>query len=189
MGDDRCGEGGDGGGGGGGGDPVATGTVTTLGHGATAPWRPRCGGGDDPGIGSDRARFPSRSSLCDVSRRGVSVCRAPLLPTATLVAGHNLRDIIQVLVDISKTQDEEIGDGTTSVAVLCGEMLREAEKLIEARIHPQTIVQGWRIACQVGFLLRHKCVTENARIMTHPPAGHRPGLAHRRPVVWCWCVG
>merc|ERR1719253_1008587 len=49
----------------------------------------------------------------------------------------------KVLVDISKTQDEEIGDGTTSVAVLCGEMLREAEKLIEARIHPQTIVNGW----------------------------------------------
>ena len=55
---------------------------------------------------------------------------------------------MQVLVDISKTQDEEIGDGTTSVAVLCGEMLREAEKLIEARIHPQTIVNGWRLACQ-----------------------------------------
>jgi len=54
----------------------------------------------------------------------------------------------KVLVDISKTQDEEIGDGTTSVAVLCGEMLREAEKLIEARIHPQTIVNGWRLACQ-----------------------------------------
>ena len=58
-----------------------------------------------------------------------------------------------MLVDISKTQDEEIGDGTTSVAVLCGEMLREAEKLIEARIHPQTIVQGWRIACQVRFFV------------------------------------
>jgi len=56
----------------------------------------------------------------------------------------------KVLVDISKTQDEEIGDGTTSVAVLCGEMLREAEKLIEARIHPQTIVNGWRLACQTA---------------------------------------
>ncbi len=55
-----------------------------------------------------------------------------------------------MLVDISKTQDEEIGDGTTSVAVLCGEMLREAEKLIEARIHPQTIVNGWRLACQTA---------------------------------------
>ncbi|KAF4316443.1 hypothetical protein BBO99_00008496 [Phytophthora kernoviae] len=52
----------------------------------------------------------------------------------------------KVLVDIAKTQDEEVGDGTTSVAVLCGELLREAEKLIDQRIHPQTIIDGWRIA-------------------------------------------
>jgi len=52
----------------------------------------------------------------------------------------------KVLVNISKTQDEEVGDGTTSVAVLCGELLREAEKLINQRVHPQTIVGGWRIA-------------------------------------------
>jgi len=36
----------------------------------------------------------------------------------------------RVLIDISKTQDEEVGDGTTTVAVLAGELLREAEKLI-----------------------------------------------------------
>lgn len=52
----------------------------------------------------------------------------------------------KVLVDIAKTQDEEVGDGTTSVAVLCGELLREAEKLIDQRIHPQTIIDGWRLA-------------------------------------------
>jgi len=34
------------------------------------------------------------------------------------------------LVDISKTQDDEVGDGTTTVAVLSGEFLREAEKLV-----------------------------------------------------------
>lgn len=43
----------------------------------------------------------------------------------------------KVLVDIAKIQDDEVGDGTTSVAVLCGELLREAEKLIDQRIHPQ----------------------------------------------------
>jgi len=36
----------------------------------------------------------------------------------------------KILIDISKTQDEEVGDGTTSVAVLAGELLREGEKLI-----------------------------------------------------------
>ena len=52
----------------------------------------------------------------------------------------------KILVDISKTQDEEVGDGTTSVTVLAGELLREGEKLIQQKIHPQTIIQGWRLA-------------------------------------------
>lgn len=39
-------------------------------------------------------------------------------------------------------QDDEVGDGTTSVAVLCGELLREAEQLLAQRIHPQTVAQG-----------------------------------------------
>ena len=42
----------------------------------------------------------------------------------------------KILVDIAKTQDDEIGDGTTTVAVLAGELLREAEKLIDMKIHP-----------------------------------------------------
>ncbi|KAF7493693.1 T-complex protein 1 subunit beta [Sarcoptes scabiei] len=52
----------------------------------------------------------------------------------------------KVLVEISKTQDDEVGDGTTSVTVLAAELLREAEKLIEMKIHPQTIISGWRKA-------------------------------------------
>lgn len=52
----------------------------------------------------------------------------------------------KVLVDISKTQDEEVGDGTTTVAVLAGELLREADKLVEQKIHPQHIIEGWRKA-------------------------------------------
>lgn len=53
----------------------------------------------------------------------------------------------KVLVDIAKVQDDEVGDGTTSVAVLCGELLRQAENMIfQQRIHPQTIAAGWRSA-------------------------------------------
>jgi T-complex protein 1 subunit beta len=52
----------------------------------------------------------------------------------------------RVLVDISKTQDEEVGDGTTTVAVLAGELLREAERLVGQKIHPQHIIEGWRKA-------------------------------------------
>lgn len=52
----------------------------------------------------------------------------------------------KILVNISKVQDDEVGDGTTSVTVLAAELLREAEKLIGMKIHPQTIVEGYRIA-------------------------------------------
>ncbi|CAG9327290.1 unnamed protein product [Blepharisma stoltei] len=52
----------------------------------------------------------------------------------------------KILIDISKTQDDEVGDGTTTVAVLGGELLREAEQLVIAKIHPQIIIQGWRLA-------------------------------------------
>ncbi|KAL2645513.1 hypothetical protein R1flu_013100 [Riccia fluitans] len=52
----------------------------------------------------------------------------------------------KVLVEISKVQDDEVGDGTTSVVVLAGELLREAEKLIAQKIHPMTIIAGYRMA-------------------------------------------
>ena len=56
----------------------------------------------------------------------------------------------KILIDISRTQDEEVGDGTTTVAVLAGELLREAEALVQAKIHPQIIIQGWRKAREVA---------------------------------------
>lgn len=39
-----------------------------------------------------------------------------------------------------------MGDGTTTVAVLAGELLREGEKLIQQKIHPQHIIKGWAMA-------------------------------------------
>jgi len=56
----------------------------------------------------------------------------------------------RIIIDTSKTQDSVIGDGTTSVAVLAGELLREAERLVEKKIHPQTILNGWRKALKVA---------------------------------------
>uniref|UniRef100_A0A0K0CXX0 T-complex protein 1 subunit beta n=1 Tax=Angiostrongylus cantonensis TaxID=6313 RepID=A0A0K0CXX0_ANGCA len=56
----------------------------------------------------------------------------------------------KVLVDMSMTQDSEVGDGTTSVTVLAAELLKEAEKLIDQRIHPQTIISGYRRALSIA---------------------------------------
>lgn len=58
----------------------------------------------------------------------------------------------KILVNISKVQDDEVGDGTTSVCVLASELLREAEKLVTvSRIHPQTVVEGFRIASKAAL--------------------------------------
>ena len=55
-------------------------------------------------------------------------------------------------MNISKVQDDEVGDGTTSVCVLASELLREAEKLITIqKIHPQTVVEGYRIASHAAL--------------------------------------
>merc|ERR1719502_443277 len=52
----------------------------------------------------------------------------------------------KILVDISKTQDSECGDGTTSVVVLAAELLRKAQDLVETKMHPQVIIRGYRMA-------------------------------------------
>eukprot|EP00004_Rigifila_ramosa_P012782 TRINITY_DN2794_c0_g1_i1.p1 TRINITY_DN2794_c0_g1~~TRINITY_DN2794_c0_g1_i1.p1 ORF type:complete len:549 (+),score=147.53 TRINITY_DN2794_c0_g1_i1:2-1648(+) len=50
------------------------------------------------------------------------------------------------MIDLSRSQDEEVGDGTTSVIVLAAEMLSVAEPLLQRNMHPTTIVQGFRRA-------------------------------------------
>jgi len=52
----------------------------------------------------------------------------------------------KMMVDISKTQDNEVGDGTTSVVMIAGKLLENAEKLLDQKIHPTVITQGYRIA-------------------------------------------
>ena len=66
---------------------------------------------------------------------------------ATILRGVGVDNpAAKVLVEMSRVQDSEVGDGTTSVTVLASELIREAEKLIDMRIHPQTIIAGWRKA-------------------------------------------
>lgn len=47
------------------------------------------------------------------------------------------------IIDLSRTQDEEVGDGTTSVIILAGEMLSAAEQFLERNIHPTVIIRGY----------------------------------------------
>ncbi|MFZ3385273.1 MAG: thermosome subunit alpha [Candidatus Methanoperedens sp.] len=52
----------------------------------------------------------------------------------------------KMLVEVAKTQDDEVGDGTTTAAVLTGELLMRAGELIEQDVHPTIIVSGYRAA-------------------------------------------
>jgi len=52
----------------------------------------------------------------------------------------------KMMVEIAKTQDQEVGDGTTTAVVLAGEMLKQAEELLEQEIHPTVIAAGYRAA-------------------------------------------
>jgi len=54
----------------------------------------------------------------------------------------------KMLVEVSKTQDSEAGDGTTSAVVVAGELLNRAEELIEKNVHPTIIIDGYRKAAE-----------------------------------------
>jgi len=56
----------------------------------------------------------------------------------------------KTMIELSRAQDEEVGDGTTSVVVLCGEMMAVAEPLLQKQIHPTLIVQGYMDALEVA---------------------------------------
>src|SRR4030067_2950787 len=52
----------------------------------------------------------------------------------------------KIMVEIAKTTDTEVGDGTTSVVVLAGELLKKAEALLDKAVHPSIIVDGYKKA-------------------------------------------
>jgi T-complex protein 1 subunit eta len=66
---------------------------------------------------------------------------------ATIIS---LLDIVhpaaKTLVDIAKSQDNEVGDGTTSVVLFAGELLNQSKQFIEEGMHPSVIIKGYREA-------------------------------------------
>ena len=54
----------------------------------------------------------------------------------------------KMMVEVAKTQDDMVGDGTTTAVILAGELLQKAEDLLEQNIHPTIIVQGYRKAVE-----------------------------------------
>ncbi|KAL1933247.1 hypothetical protein VTP01DRAFT_7337 [Rhizomucor pusillus] len=63
---------------------------------------------------------------------------------------HVEHQIAKLLVQLSKSQDDEIGDGTTGVVVLAGALLEQCEQLLDRGIHPIRIADGFERACNVA---------------------------------------
>ena len=54
----------------------------------------------------------------------------------------------KMIVEVAKTQDKEVGDGTTTAVMLAGRLLENAEKLLDQKIHPTVITKGYRLASE-----------------------------------------
>ena len=54
----------------------------------------------------------------------------------------------KMMVEVAKTQDDEVGDGTTSAVVIAGELLKKSEELLEQDVHPTVITLGYRQAAE-----------------------------------------
>ena len=57
----------------------------------------------------------------------------------------------KMLIEVAKAQDTSVGDGTTTVVVLTGELLKRAEELIDQKIHPSTVITGYRRALDIAL--------------------------------------
>ena len=62
----------------------------------------------------------------------------------------------KMMVEVAKTQDDMVGDGTTTAVVLAGELLKRAEELLDQNIHPTVIVSGYRKAVQKAVEILNK---------------------------------
>ncbi len=56
----------------------------------------------------------------------------------------------QMIVEVAQTQEDEVGDGTTTASVLAGELLSQAEDLLDDDVHPTTIVEGYHAAAELA---------------------------------------
>uniref|UniRef100_A0A8C1S936 T-complex protein 1 subunit alpha n=1 Tax=Cyprinus carpio TaxID=7962 RepID=A0A8C1S936_CYPCA len=68
----------------------------------------------------------------------------------------------KVLCELADLQDKEVGDGTTSVVIVAAELLKSADELVKQKIHPTSIISGYRLACKEAV----RYISENLTIST-----------------------
>ena len=62
----------------------------------------------------------------------------------------------KLMVEIAKTQDKEVGDGTTTSVVIAGNLLKKAGDLLDQNVHPTTIIKGYELAAKRAEDVLHK---------------------------------
>ena len=67
----------------------------------------------------------------------------------------------RVLVDLAQLQDQEVGDGTTSVVIVASELLRRGNELVKDNIHPTTIISGYRTALKAAVAFLKKDIVKS----------------------------
>ena len=66
----------------------------------------------------------------------------------------------KMIIEVAKTQDKTVGDGTTTAVIIAGELLRQAEELVEQKIHPSTIITGYKKAMEMAVNKLSSLATE-----------------------------
>lgn len=90
-------------------------------------------------------------------------------------------------MELAELQDQEVGDGTTSVVIVAAELLKRANELVRARIHPTSIIGGYRLAMREvrpgGWGWGWAAKVALPCMLPHlvPPASTLHTLQHTRP--------
>ncbi|XP_002741985.1 T-complex protein 1 subunit alpha-like [Saccoglossus kowalevskii] len=67
----------------------------------------------------------------------------------------------KILCELADLQDQEVGDGTTSVVIIAAELLKNADELVKQKIHPTSVISGYRLACKEAcrFIQEHLTIS------------------------------
>ena len=66
----------------------------------------------------------------------------------------------KMIVEIAKTQEDEVGDGTTTAVIIAGELLKKAEDLLDQDVHPTVIAKGYRLAAEKSIEILNNITEE-----------------------------
>lgn len=71
----------------------------------------------------------------------------------------------KILVELAELQDAEVGDGTTSVVIVASELLKRANDLVRAKMHPTSIISGYRLAMRESCRFLEETLAESTELL------------------------